>query len=60
MFSKKATLIAFILFSLSKVFFAQEIKIDKIDPPNWWVGMKWDEVQLMIYGENLNNTLRQF
>ena len=28
--------------------------MNKIEPPNWWVGMKWDTVQLMVYGENLN------
>ena len=27
--------------------------MNKIEPPNWWVGMKWDTVQLMVYGENL-------
>ncbi len=27
--------------------------IDKVEPPNWWVGMQWDRVQLMVYGENL-------
>jgi neopullulanase len=28
--------------------------VNKIEPPNWWVGMKWDTVQLMVYGKNLN------
>ena len=28
--------------------------VTKIEPPNWWVGMKWNKVQLMLYGENLN------
>ncbi len=28
-------------------------RIDRVDPPNWWVGMKWNEVQLMVYGEDL-------
>lgn len=32
---------------------SQQIKINKIEPPNWWTGMKHDTVQLMIYGENL-------
>lgn len=31
----------------------QTFTIDKIEPPNWWVGMEWDTVQLMVYGENL-------
>ncbi|MCU0415032.1 MAG: alpha-amylase family glycosyl hydrolase, partial [Ignavibacteriaceae bacterium] len=28
--------------------------MNKIEPPNWWVGMRWDTVQLMVYGKNLN------
>lgn len=32
---------------------ADELRIDRIDPPNWWVGMKHNEVQLMLYGEGL-------
>ncbi|MFI5237466.1 MAG: alpha-amylase family glycosyl hydrolase [Ignavibacteriales bacterium] len=40
-----------ILFTLSSS--AQNFSINKIEPPNWWIGMKWDTVQLMIYGEHL-------
>ncbi len=32
---------------------AQETRIDRIDPPNWWVGMLHDTVQLLVYGEGL-------
>ena len=32
---------------------AQQLRIDKIEPPNWWIGMKSDSLQLMLYGENL-------
>ena len=32
---------------------AQSIQINKIEPPNWWAGMKWNTVQVMLYGENL-------
>jgi hypothetical protein len=32
---------------------AQTFTISKIEPPNWWTGMKWDTLQLMIYGDNL-------
>lgn len=37
--------------------FAQSPVIDKIEPPNWWVGMSLDTIQLMIYGENLSSDL---
>jgi len=32
---------------------AQDFSIDKIEPPNWWSGMKYNQLQLMIYGDNL-------
>jgi glycosidase len=35
--------------------FAQSFSIDKIEPPNWWKGMKWDTLQIMLYGENLDD-----
>lgn len=28
-------------------------KVNRIEPPNWWPGMKWNRVQLMLYGEDL-------
>ncbi len=40
--------------------FAQSIKVNKIEPPNWWVGMHWDKVQLMIYGKNLKDISAKF
>ncbi len=30
-------------------------KIDKIEPPNWWIGMKHDQVELLIHGENVSS-----
>ena len=43
-----------IIFIYSFLAFSQDFSINKIEPPNWWVGMKHDTVQLMVYGENLN------
>ncbi|HZW40055.1 MAG TPA: alpha-amylase family glycosyl hydrolase [Ignavibacteriaceae bacterium] len=34
--------------------------INKVEPPNWWVGMKLNKIQLMVYGENLNNISASF
>ncbi|GBD87903.1 neopullulanase [bacterium BMS3Abin03] len=34
---------------------AQDFSINKIEPPNWWTGMKWNKVQLMVYGKNLSD-----
>ena len=39
---------------------AQKLKIEKIEPPNWWIGMKWSDVQLMVYGENLSDPTAEF
>ncbi len=33
---------------------AQNIVINKIEPPNWWEGMKHNKIQLMVYGEELH------
>ncbi|HSP89155.1 MAG TPA: alpha-amylase family glycosyl hydrolase, partial [Ignavibacteriaceae bacterium] len=49
-----------ILFFLSVFIYPQEIKINKIEPPNWWAGMNRDEVQLMVYGENLTSLKASF
>lgn len=40
--------------------FAQDIAVAKIEPPNWWVGMRWNAVQLMVYGENLTGIDARF
>ncbi|MDR5590676.1 glycoside hydrolase family 13 protein [Christiangramia sp. SM2212] len=38
------------LFSISS--FAQ---IERLEPPNWWIGFEDPELQLMVYGENIGN-----
>ena len=48
------TFLIIICFYIS-VSFPQSLSVTKIEPPNWWIGMKWNTVQLMIYGENLSN-----
>jgi glycosidase len=32
---------------------AQDISIERIDPPNWWSGMLHNEIQLLVYGDNI-------
>lgn len=44
-----------IVFFLSKISLSQDFSIERIEPPNWWVGMKHDTVQVMIYGKNLSD-----
>jgi len=43
-----------LLVFLCSIGFAQSFKVNKIEPPNWWVRMKTNKIQLMVYGENLN------
>ena len=53
MFLKKIILTAFFLFSFSFLIYSQSPQVNKIEPPNWWTGMKLNKIQLMVYGENL-------
>ena len=39
---------------------SQELLIDKIEPPNWWVGMNWNRAQLMVYGSGLTDISANF
>lgn len=34
---------------------AQSFSVDNIEPPFWWTGMEWNEVQLMVYGQQLQD-----
>jgi glycosidase len=56
---KKSCLLFFTLVFATFVY-SQQIKIDKIEPPNWWTGMNWNTVQLMVYGENLTDIQASF
>ena len=35
--------------------FPQTFTIERVEPPNWWAGMKYDTVQVMIYGKNISD-----
>ncbi|HEY9221519.1 MAG TPA: glycoside hydrolase family 13 protein [Lutibacter sp.] len=41
-----------LLFILGSSLYAQ--KIDRIEPPNWWAGMENNQLELLIYGENIS------
>jgi neopullulanase len=34
---------------------AQPITIDRVEPDNWWVGFNEPDVQLLVYGENIQS-----
>jgi glycosidase len=45
-----------ILFTLLTLnIFAQHFSISRVEPPNWWTGMKYDTVEVMLYGKNLKD-----
>lgn len=35
---------------------ANPVKVKRIEPSNWYVGMKDPTLQLMVYGENIRET----
>jgi glycosidase len=51
---------AFLFILMFSSLFAREFSVEKIEPPNWWTGMKTDKIQLMIYGSNLNGVEAYF
>ena len=47
--------IILIILTTAFINLAQSFSINKIEPPNWWVGMKHNKIQLMVYGNKLEN-----
>lgn len=43
-----------LIFFITSISFSQSPTINKIEPPNWWIDMKWNKLQLMIFGEHLS------
>ncbi|MBK7028275.1 MAG: cyclomaltodextrinase N-terminal domain-containing protein [Bacteroidales bacterium] len=33
-----------------------QVTIDHVEPPNWWIGMKNNTVQLMVHGNSVGRT----
>jgi neopullulanase len=52
-------LFALIVFGTFHLCHAQAPRLAKIEPPNWWVGMRLNTIQLMLYGENLQHMTAQ-
>ena len=51
MASFRFTVATFLL--LCSIGFAEELTVKRVDPPNWWTGMRFNEIQLMLYGRGL-------
>ena len=50
--TKLTTTLFFVLSLMARVTVAQDAQIQRVNPTNWWVGMKNPTVQLMVYGPN--------
>ena len=48
------SLIILITLALSFMLHAQKPIVDKIEPPNWWVDHSYNNIELMVYGDNLD------
>ncbi|MCK3685938.1 glycoside hydrolase family 13 protein [Maribellus sp. YY47] len=48
------TFITFLFTILTFVASAQNL--DRVEPPNWWAGMKSTQLQLLVHGENISQT----
>ena len=55
----KKILISYLLFLISYFSSAQSGDV-KCYPTNWWVGMKWNKVQIMVHEKNIGGTGRRF
>lgn len=45
----------FILILIYSIVFSQSIEVTKIEPPNWWTNHTYNNIQLMVYGNNLDD-----
>jgi glycosidase len=50
-----ASLSTAVLLCATQGSFAGEAAIERIEPPNWWVGMKSDKLQLLVHGKNIGD-----
>jgi len=44
----------YIFLFIATELYCQNLNVSKFEPPNWWTGMKYNNIQLMLYGNNLN------
>ena len=51
---KQLLLLVFVQLGLALSCFAQKPDIQRINPTNWWVGMKNQNLQILVYGKNIS------
>lgn len=47
---------SFVGLFLTQTIHAQKTSLNRVEPPNWWIGMENTELQLLVYGENISET----
>lgn len=52
----RTSIICVLLFFLTQFINAQNITLNRVEPPNWWIGMENTQLQLLVYGENISET----
>ena len=52
----KSILALIVFFLLNSTLFAQDIKIERLEPEFWWTGFEETELQLLVYGEDISDT----
>ncbi|MFT4202845.1 MAG: glycoside hydrolase family 13 protein [Chitinophagaceae bacterium] len=56
LFKKKLSLLFSIAIVLGAIqSYAQVQKVDRIEPSNWWVGMHYNKIQLIVHGKDIAN-----
>ncbi len=53
---KKTTLACLLIALFAAHIYGQKPTIERIDPTNWWVGMKNPELQLLVHGRDLKGS----
>lgn len=51
----KKLLLIFLLPLVTFNFLSAQKVIDRLEPSNWWTGMHHNEIQLLVYGENISS-----
>lgn len=55
--TKNLLLLAFVQLGVFQFTFSQSVKIEKIHPTNWWIGMKNSNLQILFYGKDLSKNV---
>lgn len=45
-----------VVFLIATMSISNAQSLSRVEPPNWWVGMKHNEIQLLVYGKDIAQT----